>query len=348
MTPGRIDQLTEAQRACLRLVLTHHNSKEIAAIVGVSPSAIDKRVERAIQILGVGTRFEAARRLQDHERSGVDGAVLVRDRTPAEEQSPLERPALQLTQAEHPVFEPHAVEQAPMTAQTYERLPSEPIDVPTSPIHIPYSAQIEPWGLARRFLGVSGGSGSTGVARNRFSIGDRVIRLFALMGLIAVTSMALVNMAMTLTSLLRSNRDRSAPVHGTATSVQRGGISMLRERRKAADRVADDFLKAEAAVDTAAMLTASCMTTLLQQRLAANLPVGTGAAALQMVSQASFDIINARQRFVEAHRALVGVRAEIGLGQFYGYGDTAECPPNEGALHAAADLGSPVRLAAVA
>jgi hypothetical protein len=130
--------------------------------------------------------------------------------------------------------------------------------------------------------------------------------------------------------------------------VQRGGISMLRERRNAADKVASDFLMAEAAVDTAAMLTASCMTTLLQQRLAANLPVGTGAAALQMMSQASFDIINARQRFVEAHRALVDVRAEIGLGQFYGYGDTAECPPNEGALHAAADLGSPVRLAAVA
>jgi DNA-binding CsgD family transcriptional regulator len=349
MTPGRIDQLTEAQRACLRLVLTHHNSKEIAAIVGVSPSAIDKRVERAIQILGVGTRFEAARRLQDHERSGIYGAVLVWDRAPAKEQCALERPASQLSPAEHPAFEHQAIEQASSSpAQTYERLPSEPIDVPTRPLQPSDNAQIEPWGLARRFLGISGGSGSTGVARNRSSIGDRVIRLFALMGLIAVTSMALVNMAMTLTSLLRSNRDRSAPVHGTTTPVQRGGISMLRERRNAADRVASDFLKAEAAVDTAAMLTASCMTTLLRQRIAANLPVGTGAAALQMMSQASFDIINARQRFVEAHRALVDVRAEIGLGQFYGYGDTAECPPNEGALHAAADLGSPVRLAAVA
>jgi len=65
---------------------------------------------------------------------------------------------------------------------------------------------------------------------------------------------------------------------------------------------------------------------------------------LQMLSQASLDIINARQRFIEAHRALVDVRAEIGLGQFYGYGDTAECPPNEGALRAE----GPVRLAAVA
>ena len=85
MTAGRIDQLTEAQRACLRLVLTHHNSKEIALIVGVSPSAIDKRIERAIQILGVGTRFEAARRLQDHERGGAD-------RRPARPRPPSVRP----------------------------------------------------------------------------------------------------------------------------------------------------------------------------------------------------------------------------------------------------------------
>lgn len=123
---------------------------------------------------------------------------------------------------------------------------------------------------------------------------------------------------------------------------------MLRERRRAADRVANDFLEAEAAVDKAAMLTASCMATLMQQRVAANLPLATGTAALQMVSQASSDMINARQRFVDAHRALVDVRTEIGLGQFYGYGDTAECPPNEGALRIATAFDTPVHLTAVA
>ncbi|KQO06835.1 MULTISPECIES: hypothetical protein [unclassified Sphingomonas] len=119
---------------------------------------------------------------------------------------------------------------------------------------------------------------------------------------------------------------------------------MLKERRTATDAVTQQFLKAEAAVDEAAMLAASCVATLLQQRVAANLPVGTGVAALQMISQASLDIINARQRFVEAHQALVQVRTDIGLGQFYGYGDTAQCPPNEGALRAE----TPLRLAAVA
>lgn len=315
MTAGRIDQLTEAQRACLRLVLTHHNSKEIAAIFGVSPSAIDKRIERAIQVLGVGTRFEAARRLQEHERGTAIDAVPSRKAAPPDE----------------PVA-------------TYERLPSEPIDVPIPAPKPSNDTQIEPWGFVRRFLGLAGDSGSVGVARNRFSMGDRLVRLIALMGLIAITSMALVNLAMTLTSLLRSNRDSTAPIHGTATTTPMGRTTMLKQRRDATDTVTTEFLKAEAAIDHAAMLAASCVSTLLQQRAAANLPLGTGAAALQMVSQASFDMINARQRFVEAHRALVDVRHEIGLGQFYGYGDTAQCPPNEGALPAATS----VRLAAVA
>lgn len=63
MSGPALDQLTEAQRECLRLVHTHHSSKEIAEIVGVSPSAVDKRIERAVQMLGVSSRFVAARML---------------------------------------------------------------------------------------------------------------------------------------------------------------------------------------------------------------------------------------------------------------------------------------------
>jgi DNA-binding CsgD family transcriptional regulator len=290
MTGGRIDQLTEAQRACLRLVLSHHNSKEIAAIVGVSPSAIDKRIERAVQILGVGTRFEAARRLQDHEGPATPAA-------------------------------------------TYERLPSEPIDVPIPPFPTADDRATEPWGLVHRFVGTHPSGGFEGVARNRLSKGSRLVRLIGLTVMIAIASMAIVNMAMTLTSLFRSSRAAVAPTRSAAFAVPNGGrITMLKERRRATDMVTADFLKAEAAVDEAAQLAATCVSTLLQQRLAANLPVGTGSAALQMVAEASMDIIKARARFVEAHRALVEVRRDIGLGQFYGFGDVSECPPNEGAL----------------
>lgn len=63
MAPPALAQLTSAQRECLRLVYTHHSSKEIAEIVGVSPSAVDKRIERAVQMLGVSSRFAAARML---------------------------------------------------------------------------------------------------------------------------------------------------------------------------------------------------------------------------------------------------------------------------------------------
>ena len=67
MARGALEQLTDAQRECLRLVYAHHNSKEIAEIVGISPSAVDKRIERAVQILGVPSRFVAARMLAAEE-----------------------------------------------------------------------------------------------------------------------------------------------------------------------------------------------------------------------------------------------------------------------------------------
>lgn len=281
MAAARIDQLTEAQRACLRLVLTHHNSKEIAAIVGVSPSAIDKRIERAIQILGVGSRFEAARRLQEQEGS----------------------PA-------------------------YERLPCEPIDVPIPPSAPPQDATTEPSGLVRRFIGTSPDGGFEGVARNRLSKSSRMVRVVGLMVMIAIASMAIVNMALTLSSLLKPSPAVVPPLRGVALATPTGGrLSMLNERRRATDTVTVDFLKAEAAVDEAAQLAASCVSTLLQQRLAATLPLGTGSAAIQLVADASMDMMKARQRFVDAHRALVEVRHDIGLGRFYGYGDVSDCPP---------------------
>jgi len=63
MPAPALDQLTDAQRECLRLVYARHSSKEIAEIVGVSPSAVDKRIERAVQQLGVTSRIAAARML---------------------------------------------------------------------------------------------------------------------------------------------------------------------------------------------------------------------------------------------------------------------------------------------
>ncbi|QNA86171.1 hypothetical protein G4G27_20935 [Sphingomonas sp. So64.6b] len=114
---------------------------------------------------------------------------------------------------------------------------------------------------------------------------------------------------------------------------------MLKERRQANDIVTRDFLQAEAATDRAATQAAQCMVTMLQARQTANLPVGTGIEALRLVSEGASALVKARQSFVEAHRILADVRAEIGI---TGYGDSSECPPTEGTL------ATPHRLAAVA
>lgn len=98
---------------------------------------------------------------------------------------------------------------------------------------------------------------------------------------------------------------------------------MLKQRMAAAEKVAADFLTAEKAVDFAATQAAVCVATMLTQRAEANLPVGVGLEALRVISEAAGDMVNARQRFIEAHRLLVEARADIGL---RAYGDESECP----------------------
>lgn len=69
--PDAIALLTERQRSYLRLVLQNRSSKEIAAATGSSHRAVDKQLLKANNLLGVPTRFEAARLLADHD-AGVE------------------------------------------------------------------------------------------------------------------------------------------------------------------------------------------------------------------------------------------------------------------------------------
>ena len=160
MVQTRSQQLTEPQRECLRLVLTHHSSKEIAELLGISPSAVDKRIERAIQMLGVTTRFQAARIIAAEE----GGAA-------------------------------------------YERLPSEPIDVPTTPDPNPRTPLDEPWWLVRRLLGLTPEHGGAGVARNRLSRLRRLSVIVALVFLISMSLVALLNVGETLSDFVAGERD---------------------------------------------------------------------------------------------------------------------------------------------
>lgn len=72
MSSARIDRLTEAQRACLRRVLQHQTSKDIARELGVSPHTVDQRLRVAARTLGVSSRVEAARVLARHEDDGSE------------------------------------------------------------------------------------------------------------------------------------------------------------------------------------------------------------------------------------------------------------------------------------
>lgn len=70
MTVSNIDKLNDGQRDCLRLVLAHLTSKEIARELGVSPHTVDQRLRTVMRILNVQSRFEAARKFAatDQER----------------------------------------------------------------------------------------------------------------------------------------------------------------------------------------------------------------------------------------------------------------------------------------
>ena len=67
MDVSRVSRLSDGQRECLKRVLVHKNSKEIAIELGISPHTVDQRLRAAIKILDVSNRFEAARLLAASE-----------------------------------------------------------------------------------------------------------------------------------------------------------------------------------------------------------------------------------------------------------------------------------------
>lgn len=163
MSAGDAETLTEAQRECLRLVLTHHNSKEIAALLGVSPSAVDKRIERAVLVMGATSRFDAARRLAALEQGAA-----------------------------------------------YDPIPCETIDVSPPAAAGQPARQDEPWGLVRRLVGLAPAGGKAGSVRNPLTGSQRMLLVLGLVLGIALASLALVNVAATLTHLIGPMRQAGA------------------------------------------------------------------------------------------------------------------------------------------
>ena len=62
----RVARLSSGQLDCLRLVDQHLSSKEIASRLKISPHTVDQRIRRALQILMVERRSQAARLVCRH------------------------------------------------------------------------------------------------------------------------------------------------------------------------------------------------------------------------------------------------------------------------------------------
>lgn len=60
MDEDRVAKLTEGQKACLRGVLRHMSSKDIARELDISPHTVDQRLRTAMRALGAGSRVQAA------------------------------------------------------------------------------------------------------------------------------------------------------------------------------------------------------------------------------------------------------------------------------------------------
>lgn len=71
MVDDPVERLTEGQRECLRRVLRHMSSKEIARELGISSHTVDQRLRIAMHTLGTPSRVEAARMLAAHEQGNL-------------------------------------------------------------------------------------------------------------------------------------------------------------------------------------------------------------------------------------------------------------------------------------
>ena len=64
-----LSRLSDGQRACLRMVLQHMSSKDIARELKISPHTVDQRIRIAMGHLGATSRVEAAKLLAAHENT---------------------------------------------------------------------------------------------------------------------------------------------------------------------------------------------------------------------------------------------------------------------------------------
>ena len=104
---------------------------------------------------------------------------------------------------------------------------------------------------------------------------------------------------------------------------------MLKERRLAATKIAEQLFAAEAAIDAAVAAVAQLTAIMPMARQEANLSACIGQDALMGAMQTCQQLIEARGRIIATHAALREAQTKVGLDAVNFLG---RCPPAEAAL----------------
>ena len=102
---------------------------------------------------------------------------------------------------------------------------------------------------------------------------------------------------------------------------------MLKQRRQAADQVADCLFSAEAAIDAALNKTAALAAAMPAVRSDAGLSALFGQDAVERISETIAALAQARRGIVETHKELAVVKGQIGLGAV-AFGSADKPPPS--------------------
>lgn len=89
MADDPIAQLSDTQKACLRLVAVNRSSKEIAQATGLSHQTVDQYISRAAATLGASNRRDAARKLVELESEQFSKSEFKVDTVAATKKSPI-------------------------------------------------------------------------------------------------------------------------------------------------------------------------------------------------------------------------------------------------------------------
>jgi hypothetical protein len=102
---------------------------------------------------------------------------------------------------------------------------------------------------------------------------------------------------------------------------------LLNQRHETARAVASELLPAEKDVDSAIVRNARLTIAVVEGRRKCKLPLNAGQDGLNLVTEATARLVEARALLAQAHSAFRETQNEIGL-QAFSYGDISECPPS--------------------